>query len=111
MKDGIYHTNFTSSLGITGDGLVVVKDGSVNGGDPAYLYTGTITSNSNWIAGQININKWNQAGNDSVFGATNNFDLAVQGNATDKNFTISGHMVGQPALKITIEGTFLSEAS
>lgn len=111
MKDGIYHTNFTSSLGITGYGLVVVKDGAVNGGDQGFLYKGTITSNHDLLVGQLNISKWNQAGNDSVFGAFNNFDLAVQGKSTDKNFNIAGHVVGQPALKITIQGIFLSEAS
>ena len=111
MKNGIYHANFTSSLGITGYGLVVVKDGAINGGDPAYLYTGKIDSNHNLISGQINISKWNQAGNDSIFGAANNFDLALQGKSTDRNFNMAGHVVGQPALKITIQGTFLAEAS
>lgn len=111
MKNGIYHASFTSSLGITGYGLVVVKDGAVNGGDQAYLYTGKIDSGNSGISGQININKWNHAGNDSVFGAANTFDLALKGNATDNNFNMAGHVVGQPTLKITIQGNFLAEAS
>jgi hypothetical protein len=40
MTNGIYYTIFKSYLGIIGDGLMVVDNGKVHGGDSRYLYRG-----------------------------------------------------------------------
>lgn len=51
MKDGIYHVRFSSSVGAAGEGLAVVKDGSVNGGDAGYLYLGQLSDAGSGLSG------------------------------------------------------------
>ena len=43
MENGIYHVRFASSIDGAGEGLAVVKDGAVNGGDAGYLCLGQLT--------------------------------------------------------------------
>jgi ribosomal protein L21E len=43
MSSRIFHIDFRASTGDYGDGLVIVKDGAVNGGAPHYLYQGRST--------------------------------------------------------------------
>ena len=42
MKDGIYYVVFSSNQNDVGNGTVVVKDHSVNGGDYGFCYQGVI---------------------------------------------------------------------
>lgn len=111
MQDGIYHVRFSSSVGSAGEGLVVIKQTSVNGGDVGYLYIGQLTDNGGTLSGHLNIKQWNP-GQVSVFGPLNNFQLQLSGQAVAGNsFTVSGGISSQPNLKITITGRFLSAAA
>ena len=113
MKDGIYHVQFASALGAAGEGLVVVKDGSVNGGDAGYLYLGRLVgSEGTALGGQLHIKRWNPA-HVSVFGPIDSFALNVTGqtSAANDSFTVSGGMPGQPGMSITIRGRRLAEAA
>ena len=38
MSQGIYYVEFRSNTGDSGTGVIVIKDGKVNGGDPHFLY-------------------------------------------------------------------------
>ncbi len=40
MKNGLYAVSFATPMG-QGDGVIVLQDGSVRGGDSALFYTGT----------------------------------------------------------------------
>lgn len=42
MKDGIYFVVFSSNQNDVGNGTVVVRDGSVNGGDFGFTYQGKV---------------------------------------------------------------------
>ncbi len=111
MKNGIYHVRFSSSSG-SGEGLAVVKDGTVNGGDPGYLYLGQLTVVGQTLHGRLQIQRWNP-GTVSVFGPLDNFalDLAGLSGAANDEFTVSGGIAGQPNLKITITGRRLAAAA
>ncbi|MGO9433243.1 MAG: hypothetical protein ACLPH3_14580 [Terracidiphilus sp.] len=41
--DGLWYTHFTAGE-VQGDGMAVLRDGEVLGGDPAHTYTGSYTS-------------------------------------------------------------------
>lgn len=112
MKDGIYHVKFASTMGAAGEGLVVVKDGSVNGGDAGYLYQGALASTAEGqLQGQLQVKRWNP-GHVSVFGPLGNFALSLNGNAAaNDSFTVSGGVPGQPNMKITITGRMLAQAA
>ena len=109
MIDGIYHVRFSSSTQDFGEGLVTFKDGSVNGGDQGYLYQGKVGSSKNEISGKLLIKRWNSSVT-SVFGNMQQFELELAGlQSSDRSFQISGNVAGQPNLKISIAGRFLSE--
>lgn len=111
MQDGIYHVRFSSSIGSSGEGLVVIKQGAINGGDAGYLYIGRLAVNSDALSGHLNIKRWN-AGQVSVFGPLDHFELQLDGKAsTDSSFSLAGGIPSQPGLTINIVGRFLSAAA
>ena len=89
MNDGIYHVTFSSLRGSAGQGLVVVKDGSVNGGDPGYLYLGRLVADGNQLKGRLEIKRWNSS-SQSIFGPLSDFGLELQGTVSGENFAVSG---------------------
>ena len=112
MQNGIYHVSFSSSVGGAGEGLAVVKDGAVNGGDAGYLYLGQLAASGQTVSGNLQIQRWNP-NIVSVFGPLGNFalDLVGQSSAANDGFTVSGGIAGQPHLKITITGRRLAAAA
>ena len=46
MKDGIYYVTFSRHYKIFGEGVIVVMDNVVNGGDVAFMYQGRVRGNS-----------------------------------------------------------------
>lgn len=109
MKDGIYHVSFSSSTGLSAEGLAVIKGSSVNGGDPGYLYRGQVNAEGDNLSGQILIERWNPSGV-SVFGPMDKFELSLSGrfNASSSTFSVSGGIPDRPGLTISINGRFLS---
>lgn len=111
MQDGIYHVHFSSSIGGSGEGLVVIKQGSVNGGDAGYLYIGQLGADGEALSGCLNIKRWNP-GHVSVFGPLEKFDLQLSGkNSAGGSFSVTGGIPSQPGVSITIAGRFLSAAA
>lgn len=111
MQDGIYHVRFSSSTGDSGEGLVVIKQGTVNGGDGGYIYVGPLASAGGGLSGRLSIKRWNPSAT-SVFGPLGNFDLQLAGQSTSStSFVVSGSIPSQPSLKISIAGQFVSLAA
>lgn len=111
MQDGIYHVTFSSSLGAAGEGLAVVKNGTVNGGDAGYLYQGGLSQNGEQVSGTLQISRWNR-NMVSVFGPLDRFALQLSGAAAaNDSFTVTGGIPNQPGLAITIRGRRLAEAA
>ena len=107
MQDGIYHVRFSSPQGSSGEGLIVVKSGAVNGGDASYLYLGQMLADGDKVSGQLDIKRWNN-GAPSIFGPLGNFALYLTGTVNGEAFKVTGGVNGQPNLKITIDGRRLS---
>lgn len=108
MKDGIYHVEFVSTMGAVGDGLVVIQDGSINGGDGGYLYQGKLEIPApGLLRGQLQVRRWN-TGRASVFGPLSDFALDLSGQAANDSFTVSGGVPGHPNMAIKISGRMLA---
>jgi T3SS negative regulator,GrlR len=110
MNDGIYHVRFTAGHGQLGEGLAVVKNGKVNGGDEGYLYTGTLIQSGITATSQLHIKQWNPNSR-SVFGPLKAFDLTLAGSTSGDEFTVNGSITGQPGQRIQIVGKFISPAA
>lgn len=67
MSQGVFFVKFESNIRDFGDGLVFIKDGSVNGCDPHFLYQGAIPRESGSFTSQITVQPW-RTGNTHVFG-------------------------------------------
>jgi hypothetical protein len=93
MLNGLYKVEFQTPLG-AGAGVVVVQDGTIQGGDSTMYYTGNITENGRDFSAQVESRVHTYvAGIQSVFGVNHahiklvgkiNGDTAVaQGTATE----------------------------
>jgi len=111
MKSGIYNVRFTSSQNASGEGLAVFKDGTINGGDPGYLYLGSFQQEGSAVNAKLKIVQWNKS-YQSVFGNVPQFELSLSGTiATDDlQFSVEGVVPQQPGLKIKIIGRRLADA-
>jgi hypothetical protein len=110
MKSGIYKVSFSAAA--SGAGIVVIKDGKVNGGDYGFVFTGDMTSSGDTITAAIRAKRWDPKAT-SIFGPLSDFQLSLSGQANDAQgrFVMGGHIVGQPSQKISISGDFLSAAA
>lgn len=112
MKAGIYHVKFRSNQQSHGEGLAVIKDGSINGGDQGYLYLGSFKVDGVNVSAKVKVKKWSNALT-SVFGNLADFDLDLRGSFTADfgAFSITGSMIQMPTMRITIEGRRVSDAT
>ncbi len=111
MKDGIHHVQFSSSLGGAGAGLVVAKDGSLNGGDVGYLYQGTLSQSGDRISGTLQVLRWN-LNTASVFCPIDYFQLQLSGAvAANDSLAVEGGVPSGAGLGIRIQGSRLVDAA
>ncbi|HDY5025884.1 TPA: hypothetical protein RQ640_001269 [Pseudomonas aeruginosa] len=110
MSQGIFHVQFKSNLQDSGQGLVVIKNGSINGGDDHYLYRGTAPQQTGAFTGKLHVNKWKD-GNRTVVNI-DNFQLDVNGKIDFEagQLDLVGTVTGQPQLQIQIIGRKVGDA-
>ncbi|MFJ7884616.1 GrlR family regulatory protein [Pseudomonas sp. NPDC096917] len=109
MSQGIFYVEFTASTGEYGDGIVVAKDGSANGGDAHYSYRGKVPAHSGEFQSQFTISKW-RSGNTNVIGI-DNYVVEANGavNYEEGKLQLEGVVVGHPQLKMTIIGQKIAD--
>lgn len=112
MSQGVFFVKFESNIRDFGDGLVFIKDGSVNGCDPHFLYQGSIPRESGSFKSQITVQPW-RAGNTHVFGGTGSYILEAEGTIDYERgeFSLQGHKKDEPGLKLTAKGTRLGDVA
>ena|ERR1700690_2670181 len=108
MKNGLYKVSFKTPLG-QGNGVVVINNGSIKGGDSMMYYTGTFQLDGNQFTANIHVGKHSDApGMSSVFGL-NDVDVQLQGTATDTSATIQGSAAGVPLVTLQAQLTLIIE--
>lgn len=89
MQNGLYKVSFQTPIG-QGNGVVVIADGSVKGGDSGMYYTGTSQVMSNQFIGTLHVGRHSAASAiGSVFGR-DDVHIKVQGTSTDNSATLQG---------------------
>ncbi|WP_339053242.1 GrlR family regulatory protein [Arsenophonus endosymbiont of Crataerina pallida] len=104
MKDGIYYVTFKSNMQDFGNGTVVAKSNTVNGGDFAYSYKGHVNSNSVSLTIERHDNSVT-----SVFGNLDSFNLDLSIEESAKGYLLSGNIEGMPQMKITIDAKYIGD--
>ncbi len=110
MSHGIFEVEFQSNRPDSGGGLVVVKDGAVNGGDANYLYQGRVPTVSGPFSSQFTVSMW-QPGVTNVTGL-DNFVMDATGTIDYEAGTVAleGSVVGAPQIKIRLSGRKIKDA-
>ncbi len=111
MKKGIYYVEFKSSRGRTGDGIIVLGNGAINGGDGGYYYRGRYKIDRSGIfAARLEIKRHKQTAA-SVFGPVPDYELAVHGRLADngQEFDLVGAVPQTPADYMKITGRRIAD--
>jgi hypothetical protein len=109
MQNGIYWVDF-QSRGASGAGLIVLKDGSLNGGDQGYIYSGTYSVNGNNVTARARIIQHNSSWQ-SIFGNIPQFDLQLSGISGQGQFSLNGSIPNVAGASIGILGRRLGDVS
>lgn len=104
MKDGIYYVTFRSNLRDVGNGTVVVKNETVNGGDFAYVYRGSVNGNQAILM----VERHDKTAT-SVFGKIDKFNLILNVTESGNGYLLSGHIEDMPQMQISISAKFIGD--
>ena len=112
MSQGVFFVKFESNIRDFGDGLVFIKDGSVNGSDANFLYQGKLPAQSGELKTQITVQQW-QAGNTHVFGGTGGFVLEAHGTVDYEKgvFSLQGSPQGNTQLTLQASGKRIGDVA
>jgi hypothetical protein len=106
MIEALWSVEFGSNLGILGAGVAVFETGRVLGGDSAFMYVGNYKVVNDIVQSDIHVTKYNNIGSmQSIFGPLTNFNLKVSGKLDRQTIVLTGIVVEQPQLQITIKAT------
>jgi T3SS negative regulator,GrlR len=107
--DGFWTVNFDSNRGSIGSGVAVIDKGRIFGGDSIFMYTGNVKIENSVIHADIYVSRHNNLPIPSIFGQMPNFQLKVSGSTDSENLVLTGHMVENPDLSITLVGTYRAD--
>lgn len=105
VRNGLYSVRFLNAGVDDGAGVVVIKDGTLNGGDGGFLYQGSITSVSDAgeIRGYVKVDRWNGAWV-SVIPGLNGYRLELSGQALEGGILrFQGRVQGAEQMVLSIE--------
>ena len=108
MISGMYFVNFIANNNSFGIGLVVIREGRVNGGDDSYLYQGRFDYYGDDIRAVIDVKHYRGPLN-SVMGPLKEFSLILAGKKSGDNFELIGGIANVPNLNIRITGTKVAD--
>ncbi len=108
MISGIYLISFATNNNRFGEGILVVKEGSVNGGDLSYLYRGHFDYYGEDIKASIEVRHYRGPVN-AVFGPLKQFNLTLSGKISGDNFHVSGGIPNMPNATIMITGDRIAD--
>lgn len=88
MIDGLWTVEFSSSIGLFGMGVVVIKDNRVLGGDEGYYYYGNCYLEDSNFHGELTVKRHNR-NSISVFGDIEEFSFEFKGTLLQNEFNIA----------------------
>jgi rRNA processing protein Gar1 len=110
MIEALWSVEFGSNLGIIGAGVAVFETGRVLGGDSAFMYVGNYKTENGTVHSDIHVTKYNNIGHmQSIFGPLTSFHIKVSGKSDPQLMVLTGVVVEQPQLQITIKATRRAE--
>jgi hypothetical protein len=100
MLDGIYKATFAVGISV-GDGIVVIRDGYVGGGDHGFTYEGTLDGDRDNFQGQLTIKQWD-ATVPNVFPGLTEFELNLAGKIDGMAVRLKGATAAAPGTVVNV---------
>ena len=102
MKDGIYFVRFSRDLQDFGEGIAVIKNNTVNGGDYVCTYRGKTAGNSL----DLQVTQHNPSV-DTIFGNIETFIIQLSITPSEDGYQLSGTVKDNSNLQITVSIRYL----
>ena len=98
--EGLWYTHFTAGP-VHGDGLAVLRDGEILGGDPAHTYTGSYHSDGPNLFANIRVSPY--AASIVPADIHKPLELFLKGSVNGDTATVSGHPEQKTDLKVAVD--------
>jgi hypothetical protein len=108
IQNGLFAVKFIGNNRDFGAGVVVIREGSVNGGDSGYFYQGQFDYYEQEARAVIQVSHHSGPVN-SVMGPLRSFTLNVAGRITETGFDMVGGIQSMPGVNIRIQGRWIAE--
>ncbi|QIA65377.1 hypothetical protein GT360_17715 [Vibrio astriarenae] len=109
IKDGIYKVTFGCLGQVLGEGIVLIRNGHLNGGDVFYLYQGVIEAHDNRFSAILSLTQHDQRGH-SIFGELGDFQLKLSGQRVRNGvFNAVGEVIGLPLPQVDMTVKFIKQ--
>jgi hypothetical protein len=108
MLEAMYGVEFASNMNNGGYGVAVIETGRILGGDSSFVYAGSYELKNGILHAEIKCTN-DRDSLQSIFGDIKEFNLHLEGKPEHSGFTLQGHMIENPAMKIGINLTRRAE--
>lgn len=108
VQNGLFSIKFIANNRDFGSGVVVIQEGSVNGGDGNYYYQGHFDYYEQEARAVIQVTHHHGPLN-SIMGPLRAFTLNVSGRISESGFEMSGGVHAFPGVTIHIQGLWIAE--
>jgi len=98
--EGIWYAHFTSGE-VHGQGLAVLHDGKIEGGDPTHMYTGSYREDGPHVYADVCVSPY--AGASLPTDITHPVTYFLQGSVSGNSARIAGHADNRPDVRILVE--------
>lgn len=101
MSKSIWSFQFHTKNLSYGAGTAVLDGDQLVGGDASFYHVGKLSFENDAVTGSVCVNK--HGSGPSFFGAIQSYTLSLTGHRKEDQMTLSGYMVENPLLKVTME--------
>jgi len=108
MTEAMYGIEFSSNEGNGGYGVLALETGRVFGGDSSFVYIGDYHVKDGILVAEVKCTN-DREEMDSIFPGLDEFVVKVSGTPSGRKFVLKGHVVGDPAKKVTVKLTRRAE--
>jgi len=98
--EGIWYAHFTSGE-VHGEGIAVLHNGKIEGGDPVHMYTGSYQEDGPHVYANLRVSPY--AGSSLPADLTHPVEFFLQGSITGNSATVSGHADNRPDSRLQVE--------
>ena len=98
--EGLWYMHFTAGP-LEGDGLAVLRNGEILGGDPAYTYAGSYREDGKILYANVRVCPYPRSKVPSEL--KHPITLFLQGTVEDKRASVTGHADNAPGLTVAVE--------